>query len=201
MGLNKATARAWLVRWYVPAGMVAIALVIGLFGDSGREWFSYSRPDLAHGEIWRLASGHFAHLGLSHLLLNVAGLLLVWILVGDAFSSLDWILVSLACLAGIDLGLWFLDRQLVSYVGLSGLLHGILAAGIVQELPARRFDIRVLAVILLGKLLYEQFAGPLPGSEEASGGAVIVNAHAYGAAAGLVAGIITSVRVRRRAPI
>lgn len=197
MGLNKARAR----RWYLPIGMAAAAIVASLFGDAGREWLSYFRPGLAQGEYWRLLTGHFAHLGVSHLVLNLAGLGLVWALVGESLTGPAWLVVTAASIAGIDIGLWFMDPQVTSYVGLSGLLHGLLAAGIVAALPARRVDTFVLAAVVLGKLVYEQLVGPLPGSEDASGGAVIVNAHAYGAVAGTIAGAIISIRVRMRAPI
>ena len=101
----------------------------------------------------------------------------------------------------VDLGLWFLEPQLFWYVGLSGLLHGLLVAGIAGSLSARRIDVLVLGIAVLGKLTYEQLVGPLPGSEESTGGTVIVAAHLYGAIGGAIGAAWIMIRVRRPASI
>jgi rhomboid family GlyGly-CTERM serine protease len=171
-----------------------------LSGDSGREWLRFDRGGIAAGEVWRLLTGHFVHLGVSHTLLNLAGLVLVWILVGRTFTRPQWVYVMAGSVAAIDLGLWFGATQLEWYVGLSGLLHGMLAAGIAGGLADRSYEALVLAIVVAGKLAWEQLVGPLPGSEASSGGAVIVDAHLYGVIGGAaVAAAI--IRVRRRAPI
>lgn len=205
MGLNHVDARGakglFAKDWLLPGLAAVIALSIALAGDSGREFLRYDRPAIGAGEVWRLLSGHFAHLGFSHLALNLAGLALVWILIADYLSRRQWLLIAVIVLAGIDLGFWLLQPQLMGYVGLSGLLHGLLAAGIVAGLGRGRPELLALAVVLVGKLAYEQLAGPLPGSETTTGGAVIVAAHAYGAIAGVIGGGIMRIRVRERAPI
>ena len=140
--------------------------------------------------LWRLLSGHFVHLGWSHLFLNLAGLSLVMWLVGYAFDVLHWALITALSIAAIDAGLWLLDVQLDWYVGLSGLLHGLLAAGLFVGLARRDREALILAVFVLAKLGWEQLVGPLPGSESTSGGAVIVNAHLYGAAGGALGAVL-----------
>lgn len=194
MGLDQ--SYELLRRWALPATLVAVAILIALAGDAGREALSLYRPAIQQGEIWRLVTAHLAHLGTSHLLLNLAGLALIWYLVCDYLTPGNWLIVTAVSVAGIDIGLWFFEPQLVWYVGLSGLLHGLLAAGVVAGLRSGRFEVWVLAVALVAKLAYEQFVGPLPGSEEASGGAVIVASHAWGALAGAVT---TAMLIRVRA--
>jgi rhomboid family GlyGly-CTERM serine protease len=186
--------------WLVPGIVVLVALALMFGGDSGRELLRFDRGGIAAGELWRLLTGHFVHLGVSHTLLNLAGLVLVWVLVGAACTWRQWLLVMAASMTAIDLGLWFGSPQLEWYVGLSGLLHGMLAAGIVAGLSDRNVEALILAVVVTGKLAWEQFAGPLPGSEATSGGAVIVDAHLYGVIGGTVAAAAL-IRVRRRAPI
>ena len=186
--------------WLVPGIVLFIALALMSSGESGREWLRFDRGGIAAGQVWRLLTGHFVHLGVSHTLLNLAGLVLVWILVGRAFTRQQWLCVMAGSVAAIDLGLWFGSPQLEWYVGLSGLLHGMLAAGIVAGLADRSYEALILAVVVAGKLAWEQLAGPLPGSEATSGGAVIVDAHLYGVLGGAaVAAAI--IRVRGRAPI
>lgn len=181
--------------------IVGIAAVFAFTGESGREWLRYDRGAIIDGEYWRMLSGHFVHLGASHYLLNVAGLLLIWYLIGTAFSLTHWLLIAAGTIAGVDLGFWFFSPGLIWYVGLSGLLHGLLAAGILATLRSQTKEASVLAVLLVGKLVYEQFVGPLPGSEGSTGGTVIVDAHLYGAisAAILASGVL--IRVRTSAPL
>jgi rhomboid family GlyGly-CTERM serine protease len=183
------------LAWLVPAVLALAALGLLLAGDAGREALRFDRSGIAAGEFWRLLSGHLVHLGSSHTLLNLAGLVLVWFLVGRAFGWTQWLWIIAGSMAAIDLGLWFGAPSLQWYVGLSGLLHGMLAAGIVAGLATRSGEAVVLAVVVAGKLAWEQLAGPLPGSEATSGGAVIVDAHLYGVIGGaLVAAVLIRVR-------
>lgn len=188
------------LAWLVPAILALAALGLLLTGDTGRDALRFERTGIAAGQAWRLLTGHLVHLGFSHTLLNLAGLVLVWFLVGRAFNWKQWLWVMAGSVTAIDLGLWMGAPMLEWYVGLSGLLHGMLAAGIVAGLAARSGESAILAAVVAGKLAWEQFMGPLPGSEASSGGAVIVDAHLYGVIGGvLVAAVL--IRVRGRAPI
>ena len=188
------------LAWLVPGSVVLIALILLFSGETGREWLRFERSGIAAGELWRLLTGHLVHLGVSHTVLNLAGLVLVWFLVGRAFDWKQWLWVMAGSVGAIDLGLWFGAPSLEWYVGLSGLLHGMLGAGIVAGIAARSGEALILAVVVAGKLAWEQFAGPLPGSEATSGGAVIVDAHLYGVIGGTLVALIL-IRVRGRAPI
>jgi rhomboid family GlyGly-CTERM serine protease len=188
------------LAWLVPGSVVLIALILLFTGETGREWLRFERSGIAAGELWRLLTGHLVHLGVSHTVLNLAGLVLVWFLVGRAFDWKQWLWVMAGSVGAIDLGLWFGAPSLEWYVGLSGLLHGMLGAGIVAGIAARSGEALILGVVVAGKLAWEQFAGPLPGSETTSGGAVIVDAHLYGVIGGTVVAAML-IRVRGRAPI
>jgi rhomboid family GlyGly-CTERM serine protease len=202
MGLNELDKAAGRNRhWYVALAIAMAAVLLQLGGDASRELLAYDREALGSGELWRLVSGHFVHLGWSHLFLNLAGLSLVTWLVGYAFDVLRWVFITALSIAAIDTGLWFLDGQLDWYVGLSGLLHGVLAAGLLVGLARRDREAVILAVFVLAKLGWEQFVGPLPGSESTSGGAVIVNAHLYGAAGGALGALLCGRSARRAASI
>ena len=177
--------------WLVPAVITAIALVIAVFGTAGIELLKYDRLAIIDGEYWRLLSGHFSHLGPEHLLLNLAGLVLVWLLVGRQYTTGQWLIVTAFSLAVITLGFWYLDPNLIWYVGLSGLLHGLLIAGAIRGIKTQPVESIIIIVAVAGKLIYEQLIGPLPGSEATAGGAVITNAHLYGAFGGaMIAAIL-----------
>lgn len=176
--------RMALSGWLLPRGLALCAVLIMAGGDSAAEWLRYDRVALAQGEYWRLLTAHLTHLGWSHLLLNLAGFFLLQVLVGDVLSRSGWLLLMFCSALCISGGLWLFDPQLRWYVGLSGVLHSVLLGGaILLVLGGNREGIYLLAIIL-GKLLWEQLAGPMPGSEATAGGKVIVNAHLYGAIAG-----------------
>lgn len=187
--------------WVVPLSLTAVSLLVSLSGTEGQTRLRYERGAIAEGEFWRLVTGHLAHLGISHMLLNIAGLALVWLLVGSAWSLWQWAFITLVSLAFIDLGFWFFDPGLNWYVGLSGLLHSMLVAGIIGRIREAPVESLALGVIVLAKIGWEQFAGPLPGSESSAGGAVVVNAHLYGAIAGIIAAGAMRLRPGPRAPI
>jgi rhomboid family GlyGly-CTERM serine protease len=175
----------------LPALTVAVlAAALAAGGDPVREVLRFDRQAIAAGEAWRLVTGHLVHLGTRHMLLNSAGLLLVGLLVGREYRLRDWAAVTLASMASIDAGLWWLKPSLDWYVGLSGVLHGWFAAGIVGALLKRRPDAWLLLGLLLGKLVLEQLQGALPGSAAAAGGPVVVDAHLYGAVGGAIAGLL-----------
>lgn len=176
--------------WQVPFVIALACIVAAAWGDAARELLRYDRVAIAGGQVWRLFSGHIVHLGYPHLVLNLAGLGVVWLLVGRRLGDRQWFLVAAICAAVIDAGFWWLDPDLVWYVGLSGLLHGLLAAGAIRGLRELPVESVAICVLLGAKLAYEQFVGPLPGSESTSGGAVVVNAHLYGAVGGALSGAI-----------
>ncbi len=149
------------------------------------ETFLFSRTLIEQGELWRLITAHVTHLNWNHLWLNMAGVFMVAIFFGRYVSNRYWIIsiifISLFCSAGL-----MLDKQLENYVGFSGVLHGLFIIGARYELTRYKTSGIVLLVLIIGKLIWEQVYGSLPGSEEITGGRVAVNAHLYGALGGVV---------------
>ena len=203
MGLHEDdhSAQKALRHWAVPVVIAIVAAVFELGGKPVRELLAFDRTGIAAGEAWRLLSGHFVHLGISHLALNLVGLALVWYLVGRQFTTVRWLFVAILSIVAMDAGFWWLNPELDWYVGLSGLLHGLLAAGLIDAVRERDREGLVIALFVIGKLAWEQWGGPLPGSEATAGGAVIVDAHLYGAVGGAVAGIVAGFTGRRVRPI
>jgi len=192
MGLDKVSGNSNLrACWLLALAVSSVAIALQLGGGSVREALAYTRDGVAGGELWRLVSGHFVHLGWTHVALNLAGLALVVWLVGGVFNWVRWLTVVGLTILVIDLGFWFLYPTLAWYVGLSGLLHGLLVGGLFKGVVERDRESIILLAFVLAKLAWEQLSGgPLPGSEATSGGSVIVNAHLYGAVGGALAGAL-----------
>ena len=173
--------------WITVLVILAICLALAVGGNDVRELARYERVGLEGGQYWRLLSGHLVHLGWGHLWPNVAALLIVGFLFEGVFRTADWLRSGLVSVAAIDAGLYLLEPTVPWYVGLSGVLHGFVAAGAFALLLQRQALGAVLAIGLCGKLLFEQIFGPVPLTAGAVGGPVIVAAHLYGAAGGFVA--------------
>ncbi len=144
----------------------------------------FDRQLLQSGNFWLILTGNFVHLNWNHLLLNLAGLILVVLLVWENFNPLEWTVIILVSSLGVGIGLYILDPDVGWYVGFSGTLHGLILAGAIADL--RRFPINAAALLLVVclKLFWEQQFGAMPGSESVAGGKVVVNSHLYGAITG-----------------
>ncbi len=167
-------------------------LALQFTGPAAIQLLQYDRAAIGAGEGWRLLTAHLVHLNIRHAALDLGGLALLWALFARDLAPRAWALVFIATIAAIDCGLWFLDPEVTWYVGVSGVLHGILAAAIVVHLRRRDLEGWVLLGLLLSKLGYEQIHGPMP---FAGNMPVVVNAHLYGALGGLAGAIIAVARV------
>jgi rhomboid family GlyGly-CTERM serine protease len=160
-------------------------------GEPGRLLLRYDRGALMQGQWWRLLTAHVVHLGVRHAVLNALGLALMWALFARNYSPRAWLAIVLGAMAAIDAGLWFADSTTQWYVGSSGALHGVMAAGALAHVRTGERDGWVLAGLLAVKLAYEHWVGALP----LSGGAVVLGAHLYGVLGG--AGMAAFLRPHR----
>ncbi len=172
--------------WALLAACVVLALPV-LGGDPLRNALSYQRQAIAAGEWWRVLSAHFVHLDAGHALLNGLGLVLMWALFARDYSPLRWLAIYLTSALTISAGLWLFEPQVEWYVGASGALHGVMAAGTLAHLRRRDLDGWILAVFIVAKLSYEQIAGSMPFAGSAH---TLVDAHLYGAIGGLVIALL-----------
>jgi rhomboid family GlyGly-CTERM serine protease len=175
-------------RWFwLLLILVILAWVLAL-GDSVTLLLRFDRGGIAAGGWWRLLTAHIVHLDAHHLLLNGLGLVLVWSLFAQDFDAVEWCVIVMTGALSISCGLWWLSPGVTWYVGASGLLHTVMAAGAARHLAERSWDRWILFLGLCVKLLWEQFGGqaaPL----------VVVDAHLYGAISGFIVGAALSSRI------
>ncbi len=167
-----------LVLWSPPLGIAALCLLMASFGDRAATLFMWHRVSLA-GEPWRIFTGHLVHLDVPHLALNLGGLSILWLIVGRAWRVGEWagIIPLLALLVGLGL---LSVPQLAWYAGLSGLLHGIFAAGAIGLWRHWRWGAAIIFMFLALKAGTEWLWPP----------DAIVQAHWLGSVAGILTGIM-----------
>lgn len=185
-------------RYGVTALLVigGLAVLVASGGPALADMLRYEREAILDGQLWRLVTGNLVHLGWTHLLLNLAGLGLIGALFGQALSACVWTAAFLVCSLGVGAGLLLLNASIDWYVGLSGVLHGLFAVAALAAGGITTGTRTIMLVLLGSKLLFEQVYGSLPGTSAAAGGNVVVDAHMYGAIAGLVTGGIVCRRTR-----
>ncbi len=170
------------------AAGVAAALALRLDADAV----------LNRGEWWRLATAHFVHLSWPHALLNAAGVAVCCMLVPNIFDRrLVWRLAWLA--PGTGLCLLFFSPGMLPYVGLSGVLYGLFAQGLLPLALRRDLQAMLALACLVAWLAWQSLVGPLASEEALIGGRIAHAAHLYGVALAVVACAATAMGRRWRA--
>lgn len=176
-------AAAW------PAWLVAAAcVIIALGGSSWHDLLEYRRAAILGGEWWRLVTGNLVHLGVDHLLMDLAGMALLWILCEPVLAGGRWLTATAAGMVAVGVGLLWFAPQIAWYVGISGVLHTYWAAGALLLLVRRQREAWLLLAGLVAKLVWEHVVGPMPLSEATASGPVVTTAHLCGAVGGIVVG-------------
>lgn len=166
---------------------ICIALIFALPESS--LWLSYNREAASAGEIWRFLTPNFVHLGVTHTLLNLAGLWFTMFLFVHLLNSKDWLCWFLILFIANIVGLHLWVPELQSYVGMSGALYGLIAAAAVAEL---RLGVKISGVLLLivgVKIFTPQILGAESSYNEWLGGNVIEEAHVIGFFEGIILGL------------
>lgn len=176
-----------LRHWVVP--LLVALLAVNLQWAGGSEWLRLDRG-VAWVEPWRLLGAHFVHLGWTHLWLNLAGLAVLWLLLGDTLRPLEWVAGAVLLALGVSIGLLCCSPSVEWYVGFSGVLHGLFAAGAVANLRRMTPLALGLLAVLLGKLIFDGLGEGDLSTAALIGGAVITDAHLYGVLAGVGYGAV-----------
>jgi len=180
--------RSHIIWWVPPLTVALISVFAAVVGRPADMWCRYERRFVVAGEWWRLVSASFIHLGWSHMLLNFAALTLIAFLFRFTFPARIWWTAILGCSLGTCMGLLALNPDIEWYVGLSGMLHGILALGLMASAGEYRWLAAIGGGCLVAKLLAEQLAGPIPITAQLTGPAVVPASHLYGAVSGAIIG-------------
>ncbi|RMG31365.1 MAG: rhombosortase [Gammaproteobacteria bacterium] len=163
----------------IALGGIAVLLHLAGWQDA----LAYQRDLLEQGEFWRLWTGNLVHVDTVHLLLNLGGLFVVGLFCGRRPSVAGLIVALLVLMPVVSLGLYLKDPRVGWYMGLSGVLHGLLILFLARDLQFHpRLD-GVLLVVLFAKLAWEWRYGSLTG-KALFDFPVVTSAHVYGALGG-----------------
>ncbi|OCW97492.1 rhombosortase [Alishewanella sp. HH-ZS] len=171
--------------------LASCCVLLFLLPPAWQHALEYNQTMIWRGELWRLLSGQLLHSNVYHLLMNLAGLAVLMILHGRLPGRLavGWQLLLL--LLATALALLLLAPEIDIYVGLSGMLHGLLCYGAVADL---RQGYRSGMLILIGvsaKLALEQWQGPDPVLGAQIGAEVAIDAHLLGALCGVLLALLS----------
>ena len=152
--------------------------------------FVYQRNFIDTGQWWRLITAHFMHSNVIHFAVNILGLFLLWLLHGEYSRPKSLFINVLLLCVGISLSIYVWSVSIFWYVGLSGVLHGLFAWGVVIDIYLKRKTGYLLLIGLIIKILDEQFFASSQYMSDLIGVSVAIDAHLYGAAIGLCLGLV-----------
>jgi len=159
--------------------LIPIATVIEIF--ELRPYYSLEQLSV---EPWRLLSGHFVHASWSHLAVNLLNLILLRFVFREWISTNTFIAFLIFNALFISIGLWTIT-QLTSYVGFSGIFHGLLIYLLLLYRGNAPIIFSIAITCVIGKVIYEQLYGASPALAEFIGVGVAIDSHALGTAAGM----------------
>ena len=186
---NNITAKYQLLLERLPQLAMALLIAALLFIFTQAELLASWRFDrFLFDQQPILALSHaFVHLNAQHLILNISGLVFIYLILPSAFKSLLWIIALAASAVASAYGIFYYSPETEWLVGLSGALHGLFVYAALRS----RASIAWLVAIII-KLVIEQMPSLMPTNnltqmtEQFISNPVIVDAHLWGAAGGLL---------------
>ena len=185
-------------RWWPILVIVVPCMLLNMGGDPVRQALEYDRSAILHGQLWRIFTGNFVHLGWGHVGEDMAGYVLLCLLLEDVLPGWRCPVIVILGSLGVGIGLFLGDAELHWYMGISGALNTLWITGAMLLMRQRDWIGWILAVFLSLKLIYEQLQGPLPWSAATTGGPVAVDSHLYGTMTGVILGLGILIWIRQR---
>ena len=171
----------------LPVSMVIILSLLAYFFEHELlNSLVYQRELINQGELWRMLTGHFFHTNNNHLLLNLAGLILLWSLHGQYYQLNNYVLLFVFSGLFISTYLYYLSPQLIQYVGLSGILHSVFIWGAIKDIQHKIKSGYLLLIGVLIKVTHEQFYGASDHVMKLINANVAIEAHLAGVIAGII---------------
>lgn len=173
-------------RWLNWFFLGLLCLIIYAISAENITVLDYNRESIINGEYWRLISGNFNHTNIYHLLLNLAALAVIGGLHYRYYNSAAYTSLILLLSIGVGVGILWLSPSTHLYVGLSGILHGIIIVGAVIDVTKKYYSGYVLMIGTVIKVINEQLFNSPVGISQLIEAKVLTEAHLYGLVTGLI---------------
>ena len=176
---------------YLIIGALCIILfaVDSFFNHQAYHYLAFEREGFNKSEYWRGLSAHLLHTNIWHLMLNLLGLLLLWLLHGDYANSRRLFLQCIVLGVGISASIYLFAPNVIWYVGLSGILHGLFVIGAIIDIQKKRASGYLLLAGVIIKIVDEQLSEPDAKLQALIQANVVIEAHLYGIILGFVVGL------------
>jgi rhomboid family GlyGly-CTERM serine protease len=171
--------------------ILALSLASSLFPELALA-LQFDRARITAGDYWRVLTGHITHWTAEHLFWDAAMFLALGIMLERSGRG-RFVACLLASALAISAGVWFLQPELATYRGLSGLdtaLFAMLAVELIG-VSRRRRDLLVPVLLLAGlsgKLAFELTTGATVFVNSGEAFVPVPVAHSIGALVGAALG-------------
>ena len=183
--------RYGLQQWWVTFFTMTAIVVLTLIPESLQEVLYLKHDPIRQGEWWRLLTCHLVHLSDNHTLFNFVGYVIVAFSFRDEISPRREIITLLITMSGVGLGIFYLNPEMYSYVGLSGAIYGVMVTYAIVGLHRMPLISWGFLAFIVVKFIIEEITGSTnPATEKFIGGKIAKNSHLYGALAGIIPGIV-----------
>ncbi len=169
-----------------PLLIIMVCIVLAILEPLSSNWLAYDTSQLHNFQWWRMLTAHFLHTNITHLLLNITGLTLLWALHGHYYKMSCYLSQFFVLCLGTSIGLYLFAGQMHWYVGLSGVLHGLFIIGAYLDIQNQ---FKTGWIMLLGvwlKVAYEQIYGASEEVAKLIEAHVAIDAHLFGTVTGSI---------------
>lgn len=166
-----------------------LLLMVYLLPESATTILQYDRTAISAGEYWRLLTGQYVHITLSHLLLNLLGIWFIWLLFAEHISGWSYLwLVALSALF-CNVAMWLFNPEILFYVGFSGVLYALFTWGALHDIQHNIRAGFIFLIVVICKASYEYWVAPIYMQQDNSR-ELATAAHFYGVTAALLLALI-----------
>ena len=169
-----------------PLLIVIISIIMALIEPMSSDFLAYDRHQLNNLQLWRLLTGHFQHTNSMHLVLNIVGLTLLWALHGQYYQTKRYVTLFFTLCLGTSCGLFLFAPQMIWYVGLSGVLHGLFIIGAYFDIQNKFKSGWIMLLGVWLKVGNEQIYGASQNVAQLIEANVAIDAHLFGTITGSI---------------
>ncbi|BES69151.1 hypothetical protein RE428_01690 [Marinobacter nanhaiticus D15-8W] len=148
---------------------------------------------LGSGELWRLVTAHWSHVGLVHLGLNTLGVLVL----ANLFPAQDrwqsWLPCLVVLALAVSITLLVTLPMLAWYRGFSGCLYGLFIYEGIRHLRVQPWTAVAVLALVTGKLANDALGLGGTGTSVLIGAPVVETAHIAGAVTGAILALVRGV--------